>query len=90
MKTAKNAFIGSFKGFVKEASSHDRAMTAEGLGLRTEFEPEMKRRLSRLGIFVEVEGKCYFDERMKQVETFRSIARTGGDWGRRIEVPRIA
>lgn len=46
----------------KDALSPYKAMTAEELGLTTEFEERMKRRLGHLDIFVDVHGKCYFSE----------------------------
>ena len=57
----------------KGAVSPDKAMTAEELGLPPRFEEAMKRRLGRLGVFVEVNGKYYLsEERLKQVEELRS------------------
>ena len=57
----------------KGAVSPDKAMTAEELGLSPRFEEAMKRRLGRLGVFVEVSGKYYLsEERLKQVEELRS------------------
>jgi len=61
----------------KGAVTPDKAMTAEELGLPPRFEEAMKRRLGRLGVFVEVNGKYYLsEERLKQVEELRS-ARSG-------------
>ena len=60
----------------KGAVSSDTAMTAEALGLPPRFEEAMKRRLGRLGVFVEVDGKYYLsEERLKQIEELR---RAGG------------
>jgi hypothetical protein len=64
------------------AVSPDRAMTVEELGLPPRFEEAMKRRLGRLGVFVEVNGKYYLsEERLKQVEELRSTR--GGIWNTR-------
>jgi lipoate-protein ligase A len=53
----------------KGALSPDRAMTPEELGLPQRFEEAMKRRLGRIGIFVEVNGKYYLsEERLKEVQ----------------------
>jgi len=62
----------------KGATSPDKAMTAQELGLPPRFEEAMKRRLGATGIFVEVSGKYYLDEaKLKQVQDER---RAGG-WG---------
>ncbi len=62
----------------KGATSPEKAMTAQELGLPPRFEGAMKRRLGATGIFVEVGGKYYLDEaRLKQVQEER---RAGG-WG---------
>jgi hypothetical protein len=51
-------------------------MTAEELNLPPRFDVAMKRRLGRLGVFVEVNGKYYLsEERLKQIEELSS---TGG------------
>ena len=74
----------------KGAVSPDKAMTAEELGLPPRFEEAMKRRLGRLGVFVEVNGKYYLsEERLKQVEELRSAR--GGAWnpGNRIMTLRL-
>jgi ABC-type multidrug transport system fused ATPase/permease subunit len=56
----------------KGALSPDKAMTAEELGLPPRFEEAMKRRLGRLGVFVETNGKYYLsEERLKQIEEMR-------------------
>jgi len=63
----------------KGALSPEKAMTAEELGLPLRFEEAMKRRLGRLGAFVEVNGKYYLsEERLKQLEELRS-ARSGAE-----------
>ena len=57
----------------KGAVSPEKAMTSEELGLPPRFEEAMKRRLGRLGVFVEVNGKYYLsEERLKQLEELRS------------------
>jgi hypothetical protein len=69
----------------KGAVSPDKAMTAEELGLPPRFEETMKRRLGRLGVFVEVNGKYYLsEERLKQVEEMRSAR--GGAWNARSRI----
>jgi hypothetical protein len=63
----------------KGATSPEKAMTAQELGLPPRFEEAMHRRLGRIGIFVEVNGKYYLsEERLKQIEEQRS---KGGGWG---------
>jgi hypothetical protein len=53
----------------KGALSPDRAMTPEELGPPPRFEEAMKRRLGRIGIFVEVKGKYYLsEERLREVQ----------------------
>jgi hypothetical protein len=69
----------------KGALSRDKAMSAEELGLPPRFEAAMKRRLDRLGVFVEVDGKYYLsEERLKQIEAFRSVGEMG--WGPRRKI----
>lgn len=46
----------------KGATSPERAMTAQELGLPPRFEEAMHRRLGATGIFVDVGGKYYLDE----------------------------
>jgi hypothetical protein len=66
----------------KGALSPDKAMTVDELGLPPRFQEAMKRRLGRLGVFVEVNGKYYLsEERLKQVEDMR--ATRGADWNPR-------
>lgn len=66
----------------KGAVSPDKAMTVEELGLPPRFQEAMKRRLGRLGVFVEVNGKYYLsEERLKQVEEMR--ATRGSNWNPR-------
>ena len=57
----------------KGATSPEKAMTAQELELPPRFEEAMKRRLGRLGIFVEVNGKYYLsEERVKELEERRN------------------
>jgi len=68
----------------KGATSPDKAMTAQELGLGSRFEEAMKRRLGATGIFVEVNGKYYLDEaKLQQVMEQRRAAgggMSGGGW----------
>lgn len=71
----------------KGATSPDKAMTIQELGLPPRFELAMHHRLGQLGIFVEVNGKYYLDEaKLKQIQEEREKARVGrndeGDFGR--------
>jgi hypothetical protein len=62
----------------KGAVSPDKALTAEELSLPPRFDVAMKRRLGRLNIFVEVNGKYYLsEERLKQREEMHSAVGTG-------------
>jgi len=66
----------------KGATTPDKAMTAQELGLPPRFEEAMKRRLGASGIFVEVSGKYYLDEaKLKQVQEERSSGGWGGGMG---------
>lgn len=59
--------IAKFKE--KGATSPEKAMTAQELGLPPRFQEAMQRRLGRSGIFVEVNGKYYLsEERLKEVQ----------------------
>lgn len=63
----------------KGATSPERAMTSEELGLPPRFEQAMHRRLGATGIFVEVNGRYYLDEaRLKQVQEQRGAWASGG------------
>jgi hypothetical protein len=62
-----NEIIEKFKE--KGATTPEKAMTAEELGLPLRFKEAMQRRLGRTGIFVEVNGKYYLSEqRLKEVQ----------------------
>jgi hypothetical protein len=64
----------------KGATSPEKAMTAQELGLPSRFEEAMKRHLGATGIFVDVGGKYYLDEaKLKQVQEERR--RAGGRGG---------
>jgi hypothetical protein len=66
----------------KGATSPDKAMTPQELGLPPRFEEAMKRRLGATGIFVEVAGtgKYYLDEaRLQLIQQQRAAAPRG--WG---------
>ncbi len=74
----------------KGAVSPDKAMSATELGLPPRFEEAMKRRLGRLGVFVEVDGKYYLsEERLKQVEGLRSARGTGWNSRKKMLTLRI-
>jgi hypothetical protein len=65
---------------VKGATSPDRAMTIEELGLPPRFEEAMHARLGATGIFVEVNGRYYLDEvKLQEVQEQRRAS--GGGWG---------
>jgi hypothetical protein len=65
----------------KGAISQEKAMTAEELGLPPEFKERMQRRLGQTGIFVEVNGKHYLDEkRLKEVRGQISSGRGFRRW----------
>ena len=73
----------------KGATSPEKAMTAQELGLPPRFEEAMQRRLGATGIFVAVNGKFYLDEaKLKQVQEKRRTmggmsGMSGGGWGSR-------
>ncbi|MEM0084061.1 MAG: hypothetical protein QW743_01000 [Candidatus Methanomethylicia archaeon] len=53
----------------KNATSPERALTIDELGLPPWFKQAMNRRLGQLKIFIEVNGKYYLDEnRLKQLQ----------------------
>jgi hypothetical protein len=73
-------FVAKFRE--KGATSPEKAMTAQELGLPPRFEEAMKRRLGATGIFVDVGGRYYLDEaRLKQVQEERRAG--GGMYGSR-------
>lgn len=54
----------------KGALTPEAAKTATELGLSPRFEEVMRRRLGKLGIFVEINGRYYLsEERLRQVES---------------------
>jgi len=66
----------------KGATSPDKAMTVQELGLPPRFEGAMHRRLGQPGVFVEVNCKYYLDEgRLIQVQEQRAKAGFGSDGG---------
>jgi hypothetical protein len=69
----------------KGAINSDKAMTVEELGLPPRFEDAMKRRLGRLGVFVEVNSKYYLsEEKLKQIEELRRTE--GAAWNSRKKI----
>ena len=68
----------------KGATSPEKAMTIQELGLPPRFEEAMHRRLGQSGIFVEVNGKYYLnEERLKQIQEQRAKTGSGsGEGGR--------
>src|SRR5271154_554862 len=68
----------------KGATSPEKAMSSQELGLPPRFEEAMKRRLGATGIFVDVNGKYYLDEaKLKQVQEERRAGGGGGGRGQR-------
>ena len=72
----------------KGATSPEKAMTIQELGLPPRFKEAMHRRLGQSGIFVEVNGKYYLnEERLKQIQERRAKGRSGSgggsDWSRK-------
>jgi hypothetical protein len=66
----------------KGATSPEKAMTIQELGLPPRFEEAMHRRLGQSGIFVEINGKYYLnEERLKQIEEQRAKMGSGGGGG---------
>ncbi len=68
----------------KGATSPEKALTIQELGLSPRFDEAMHRRLGQSGIFVEVNGKYYLnEERLKQIQEERAKAGAqGGGWSR--------
>jgi len=63
----------------KGATSPEKAMTIQELGLPPRFEQAMHRRLGATGIFVEVNGKYYLDEaKLQQIQQQRTAGGMGG------------
>ena len=63
----------------KGATSPEKAMTIQELGLPPRFEQAMHRRLGQTRIFVEVDGKYYLDEeRLRQLLEQRGRGGLGG------------
>ena len=59
----------------KGATSQEKALTTQELGLPPRFEEAMHRRLGRTGIFVEVNGKYYLNEEiLRQIQQRRAQA----------------
>jgi hypothetical protein len=74
------AIIQTFRQ--KGATSPEKAMTIQELGLQPRFEQAMHRRLGQTGIFVEVNGKYYLsEERLKQIQEQRQKTQGGGGGG---------
>ena len=66
----------------KGATSPEKAMTIQELGLPPRFEEAMHRRLGQSGIFVETNGKYYLnEERLKQIQDQRAKMGPGGGGG---------
>ena len=57
----------------KGATSPEKALTLEELGLPPRFEQAMHRRLGQTGIFLEINGKYYMnEERLNQIQQERA------------------
>ena len=66
----------------KGATSPEKAMRIQELGLPPRFEQAMHRRLGQTGIFVGVNGKYYLkEERLKQIQERRAQIGSGGGAG---------
>jgi hypothetical protein len=66
----------------KGATSPEKAMTIQQLGLPPRFEEAMHRRLGQSGIFVEVSGMYYLnEERLRQIQEQRAKAGYGSSGG---------
>jgi hypothetical protein len=67
----------------KGATSPEKALTLQELGLPPRFEQAMHRRLGQSGIFVEVNGKYYLnEERLRQLQEQRANEGYSGSGGR--------
>jgi len=74
----------------KGATSPDKAMTLEELGLPLSFKYLMNRRLGKLGVFVEVDGKYYLSEqRLEEIQKGKFRAGTIRDSRRKLLLLRI-
>ncbi|MFB3889506.1 MAG: hypothetical protein ACE14S_08440 [Candidatus Bathyarchaeia archaeon] len=66
----------------KGATSPEKALSAQELGLPPRFEDAMHRRLGRTGIFVEINGRYYLnEERLKQLQESRDTSKPAGAGG---------
>jgi hypothetical protein len=66
----------------KGATSPEKAMSLQELDLPPRFEQAMHRRLGQTGIFVEVNGKYYLNEKhLKQIQEQRTNSSSGGYTG---------
>jgi len=75
-----NELVQTFRQ--KGATSPEKAMTIQELGLPPRFEQAMHRRLGQTGIFVELNGKYYLNEqRLKEIQEQRSKT-SGSETGR--------
>jgi len=89
MEKRFNEIVEKFRQ--KGAISSDKAMTAAELDLPPRFEVAFKRRLGRLGVFIEVNGKYYLsEERLKQIEEMRPMREMVWASRKRIMQLRIA
>ena len=80
MRQRLRAIIETFRQ--KGATTPEKAMTIQELGLPPRFEEAMHRRLGQTGIFVEVNGKYYLsEERLKQIQEQRQKTQGGGGGG---------
>jgi hypothetical protein len=62
------------------ATTPDKAMTLEALGLPPRFDVLLQRQVGRLGLFIEVDGRYYLsEERLKQLAEQRSARRKAND-----------
>ena len=68
----------------KGATSPEKALTLEELGLPPRFEQAMHRRLGQTGIFLEVNSRYYINEDiLRQIQQERANAGNGrGGWNR--------
>jgi hypothetical protein len=85
MRRRLHEIIAKFRQ--KGATSPEKAMTIQELGLPPRFEEAMHRRLGQSGIFVEINGKYYLnEERLEQIQEQRakvgSGSRGGSGWNR--------